>query len=436
MEKTFKMLQFLIDDDSDDEKIVNFVSSLAEEEVEGEASSSRVPRTRVYIPRDRESAADRLFNDYFADSPVYPENKFKRRFRMSRQLFLRIVEGISNFNSSDIPEYFMYFRERPDAAGRQSLTILQKCTAAIRQMAYGTTPDMFDEYIKIGEKTAALCLDYFCKCVFHLFAREYLRKPTAEDIARLYNFHAQKHGLPGMLGSIDCMHWEWKNCPVAWQGQYTRGDQKGPSIMLEAVASQDLWIWHGFFGMAGANNDINVLNASPLFNSIKDGTAPPSPFDVNGHHYDRGYYLGDGIYLDWAMLVKAPHSPIDEPQKKIKRFQESARKDIECAFGVLQGRFAMLKTPARSLDFNKIRRHMYACLVLHNMIQENNGFVIGRREERMIERNPPRRLQRDLRDRDARVKEIRDRQVHRKLEADLTEHVWNLSPYFRTANDE
>ncbi|XP_071728464.1 uncharacterized protein [Rutidosis leptorrhynchoides] len=135
------------------------------------------------------------------------------------------------------------------------------------------------------------------------------------------------------------------------------------------------------------------------------------------------------------MLVKAPHNPIDEPRKKFKRFQESARKDIERAFGVLQGRFAMLKTPSRSKDFNKIRRHTYACIVLHNMIQENNGFAIGRREERMIERNPPRRLQRDLRDRDARVKEIRDKQVHQQLEADLTEHVWNLSPYFRSANN-
>ncbi|XP_071705017.1 uncharacterized protein [Rutidosis leptorrhynchoides] len=188
--------------------------------------------------------------------------------------------------------------------------------------------------------------------------------------------------------------------------------------MLEAVASQDLQIWHGFFDMAGANNDINVLNYSPLFNSIKDGTTPPSPFDVNGHHYDRVYYLDDGIYPDWTMLVKEPHASTDEPRKKFKRFQESARKDIERAFGVLQGRFAMLKTPARSLDFKKIRRHMYACLVLHNIIQEYNGFVIGQREERMIKNNPPRLLERDLRDRDVRVKEIRDRQVHRKLEAD------------------
>ncbi|XP_071687182.1 uncharacterized protein [Rutidosis leptorrhynchoides] len=377
MDKIFKMLEFVIDDDSNDEKIYNFVSSLADEDVEGEATSSRVPRPRTYIPRDREDAAVRLYNDYFSETPNYTEKNFRRRYRMSRELFLRIIEGISNFNSSDIPDYFMFFRERPDATGRQSLTILQKCTAAKRQMAYGTTPDLHDEYIKIV-----------------------LEKTNAEDIVRLYSFHAQKHGLPGMLGSIDCMHWEWKNCPIAWQGQYTRGDKKGPSIMLEAVTSQDLWIWHAFFSMAGANNDINVLNYSPLFNTIKKGTAPPSPFDVNGHHYERGYYLGDGIYPDWAML----------------------------------GIFQMLKTPARSLDFNKIGRHMYACIVLHNMIQENNGFVIGKKEERMIQRNPPRRLHRDLRDRDAMVKEIRDKQVHKQLEADLTEHVWNLSPYFRTAN--
>jgi len=81
-----------------------------------------------------------------------------------------------------------------------------------------------------------------------------------------------------MLGSIDCMHWEWKNCPVAWKGQYTRGDHGVPTVMLEAVASHDLWIWHAFFGVAGSNNDINVLNQSPLFTAQRQGIAPEVHF--------------------------------------------------------------------------------------------------------------------------------------------------------------
>ena len=99
-----------------------------------------------------------------------------------------------------------------------------------------------------------------------------------------------------MLGSIDCMHWAWKNCPVAWQGQFGRGDKRYPTLMLEAVASHDLWIWHAFFGMAGANNDINVLDNSNLFDSILADESPRAPYTVNGRRYEQGYYLADGIY--------------------------------------------------------------------------------------------------------------------------------------------
>uniref|UniRef100_A0A453PQK3 Uncharacterized protein n=1 Tax=Aegilops tauschii subsp. strangulata TaxID=200361 RepID=A0A453PQK3_AEGTS len=100
--------------------------------------------------------------------------------------------------------------------------------------------------------------------------------------------------FPGMLGSIDCMHWSWNNCPKAWHGQF-HGQKKGSTIILEAVADQETWIWHAFFGMPGSLNDINVVNRSPLMNKIANGELPPVQFVANGRTYNYGYYLADDI---------------------------------------------------------------------------------------------------------------------------------------------
>nr|GFA56425.1 hypothetical protein [Tanacetum cinerariifolium] len=96
-------------------------------------------------------------NDYFGDEefePKYPEENFRRRYRMSSTFFNKIVNKILSYDVELIPEYFTYFTQRYDATGRLSIGLIMKYTSAIRQLVYGTVPDAFDEYLQIAERAS------------------------------------------------------------------------------------------------------------------------------------------------------------------------------------------------------------------------------------------------------------------------------------------
>ncbi|XP_048611653.1 uncharacterized protein LOC125585957 [Brassica napus] len=156
-------------------------------------------RKHAYIERNREAGHSHLSNDYFTENPTYEAHFFRRRFRMNKELFMRIVYGLS--------QNVQFFQQRRDATGRLGLSPLQKCTAAICMLAYGYAADAVDEYLRLGESTTLSCLHHFTDRIIQLFGDEYLRRPTAEDLQRLLDI-GETRGFSGMVGSIDCMHWE------------------------------------------------------------------------------------------------------------------------------------------------------------------------------------------------------------------------------------
>ncbi|XP_059623192.1 uncharacterized protein LOC132266354 [Cornus florida] len=169
------------------------------------------------------------------------------------------------------------------------------------------------------------------------------------------------------------MNWEWKNCPIQCHDTH-RGRSVKNTLILEAVASQDLWIWHAFFGMPGLHNDINVLDHSSVFNDIVNGQLPPVNYVVNGHHYRMGYYLSDGIYPKWATLMHTIPHPTTTKEKLFAQRQEAARKDVERAFGVLQIKWVITQEPVRYWEKDELRLIMKTC-ILHNMIIEDARHV-------------------------------------------------------------
>ena len=139
-------------------------------------------------------------------------------------------------------------------------------------------------------------------------------------------------------------------------------------MILEAVVTEDIRFWHAYFRFPGSHNDINVLHRSSVFDDLANGRAPPIEFNVNDNTYNIGYYLADGIYPDWATLVKTINASLSNKHKVYVERQEACRKDMERGFGVLQAKWKILHSLARLWHQEDLNYIMRACIILHNMV--------------------------------------------------------------------
>jgi hypothetical protein len=130
---------------------------------------------------------------------------------MGKEMFVEILHGVREFDP--------YFKLKHGAVGTDGFLLIQKCTAAMRMLAYGAPADSKDDYLHMSESTAIECMYKFYQAVVGHFGKYYPRGPTEVENARIMAQNAAR-GFPGMLENIDCMHGLWKNCPFAWQGLY------------------------------------------------------------------------------------------------------------------------------------------------------------------------------------------------------------------------
>lgn len=384
--------------------------------INGEAShGGSLPGRAANLDRDQHGHAERLHNDYFAASPRYNNEQFRRRWRMSRQVFSNIA--------SALVQHDRYFSQQRDATGKLGLSTEQKLAAAIRALAYDLATDTFDDSLGISESTGHECLERFCNAMVSVFESDWLRPPSVNEQHILMAQNAAR-GFPGMLGSLDCTHWTWKQCPVAWAGQYA-GKEKTPTVVLEAIADQHMYFWHAFFGVAGSNNDLNVLQQSDL---LQLGRQTDVPFSVRGCTFPRGYYLTDGIYPDWPTLVSSISHCADERTALFAARQESCRKDIERAFGRLKNTWHILAGRTEIWSVTKMQSVMTTCMIIHNMTirDQLHASHTACLQAASQARQSPRHGSRvySVAEIASHMRSVRDEALHNQLKHALIEHIW------------
>jgi hypothetical protein len=76
--------------------------------------------------------------------------------------------------------------------------------------------------------------------------------------------------------------------------------------------------------MASSHNDINVLWRSLVFDRLTEVNAPLVHYNINGHPYNKCYYLVDDIYPEWSTFVKTIREPMEEKNRRFSKRQGHA----------------------------------------------------------------------------------------------------------------
>ncbi|XP_020161214.1 uncharacterized protein [Aegilops tauschii subsp. strangulata] len=206
------MMQAVLEDAEHAEKyVLNFNGSIKVHRVLNHN------RARGHLP---------LMVDYFSPDALFADH-FRRRFRMRKTIFDHLYHGVRSYDD--------YLILKKDVVGTIGFSGYQKCMIALQMLAYGTAADSWDEYLRMSESTCRDAMVRFATVVVKVYGPQYMREPTVADTERLLAI-SEARGWPGLLRSLDYMHWKWKNCPKALLGQY-QGHVKKPTIILEVVAS-------------------------------------------------------------------------------------------------------------------------------------------------------------------------------------------------------
>ena len=304
--------------------------------------------------------------------------QFRRMFRVPYGLF---VEKILNLAIQNWwPDWS---EDKVDACGRPVSNLELQLLGALFTLGTSATFFVVSLNTNISEEVHR---KFFAVWVFNMNSihHEYIYMPRTE---REYQFVVGEYtamGFPGCIGSVDCVHIGWDQCPYQYTNMYDKGKEGFTSIAYEVICTSRKFIQSVTRGHPGARNDKHIVRTDDVVMSLLAGngwlnskawevtTSPNGALKV----FDGVYLICDGGYHRWPCLmfpVKAgqPESPLMRFSKTL----ESVRKDIEGVFGILKRRFKFLKAFNQLHKQSTIDDAFVTCCMIHNMLLREDGWL-------------------------------------------------------------
>ena len=199
--------------------------------------------------------------------------------------------------------------------------------------------------------------------------------------------------MNGCLGSGDGTHVGMQQCP-SWAMINHKGFKLAiPSRNYNATVTHYHQILGTTCGHPGTWNDKTIVLFDELIRGVHEGRIYSDhefklyELDSNNNQtqvtYQGAWFIVDNGYLDWSCTVPPMKHPITYEEIRFSEWIESMRKDIECTFGILKHRFAILKNGIRLGSIIQCDQVWRTCCALHNRLlfidELDKGWDMGKK---------------------------------------------------------
>lgn len=310
------------------------------------------------------------------DKSMY--DKFRNRFRLPYNNYLELVDMCRNDYRFD---KWCGVKKNKKKASPIELLVL----GALRYLGRGFTFDDIEECTAISTEVHRVFFHVFTDYGRQVLYPKFVKFPKTRGDATTHMAEFIASGFPGCVGSSDCTHISTERCEYAIRNQHIGQKSSGPTRSFSLTANHRRQILHTSSGGPGSWNDQTMVRHDDFVSGIYHGRyLNDIEFDLYEYDHNRrlakrtykgAYVIVDNGYLRWSVTV--PPFKVTNRIDEIRwsKWVESMRKDVECTFGILKGRFRILKAGVRLDGINAVDNVWFTCCALHNWLLDIDGLT-------------------------------------------------------------
>ena len=304
------------------------------------------------------------------------ETKFRRRFRVPYQSFLELVEDA--YANDWFPRWTRRRREGKKQAPLELLLL-----GSLRYLGRGFTFDDCEECTAISEEIHRVFFHKFIELGSTTLFKTHVLTPATSEELQSHLGEFEMAGMPGTPGSSDATSIVHEMCAWRLRRIHKGGKSKHPTRTYNMTVNHRRRILGTTRGHPGSWNDKTVVLFDEFIKNIKRGNTLQDHcfelLELRGDRVVRVKYRGvwivvDNGYHDWSTTIPPFKNTNLRNEIRWSEWLESMRKDVECAFGIMKGRFRILKSGIRLHSTESVDMIWLTCCALHNMLLEVDGL--------------------------------------------------------------